>query len=357
MANEKPQLDWDRVKLFSMQVGMDVSAAMLCAMSYIGDRMGLFRALADAGAVTSTRFAELTGLNERYLREWLSAVAAAGYVTYDPAAKTFTMPPEHAMVLAREESPFFSGGFIEMLVPNLSVIPRVMESFRKGGGVAQTEYPPETWEGIERVTAPMYRHHLVQQWLPAMTGVVEKLNAGGSALDVGCGSGRAAIAIARAFPKAKAAGYDSHLGSVERARANAKAAGVANRVAFEVADCTKLPAARFDLITACDVVHDSVDPAGLLRSIRGALKPGGACLMVEMNVSSKLEENLNPMGRMMYSVSTLYCMTVSLAHGGAGIGACMGEAKARELATAAGFTKFRRLPIDDLFSALFELQP
>ncbi|HVN64906.1 MAG TPA: class I SAM-dependent methyltransferase [Candidatus Binataceae bacterium] len=356
MANENPQLDWGRVKQFSMQVGMDVSAAMLTAMSYIGDRLGLFRALADAGTVTSARFAELTGLNERYLREWLSAMTAAGYITYDSSAKTFSMPPEHAMVLAREESPFFSGGFIEMLVPNLSVVARVMESFRKGGGVSQSEYPPETWEGIERLTAPMYRHHLVQQWLPAMTGMVEKLNAGGSALDVGCGSGRAAITMAQAFPKAKVAGFDAHLGSVERARSNAKAAGVADRVAFEVADCTKLPAAQFDLITACDVVHDSVDPIGLLRSIRSALKAGGASLLVEMNVSSKLEENINPMGRMLYSVSTLYCMTTSLAHNGAGIGACMGEAKARELASTAGFTKFRRLPIDDLFSALFELQ-
>ncbi|HUO03975.1 MAG TPA: class I SAM-dependent methyltransferase [Candidatus Binataceae bacterium] len=356
MANEKTQLDWDRVKAFSMQVGMDISATMLGAMSYIGDRLGIFRALADAGTVTSAQFAERTGLNERYIREWLSAMAAGGYITYDPAAKTFTMPPEHAMVLAREDSPFFSGGFIEMIVPNYSSIPRVMESFRKGGGVSQSEYPPETWEGIERVTAPMYRHHLVQQWLPAMTDTVARLNGGGTALDVGCGCGRAAIAIAQGFQNAKVAGYDAHLGSIERARANAKAAGVADRTAFEVVDCAKLPAAKFDLITACDVVHDSVDPDGLLRSIRGALKPGGAFLMVEMNVSSKLEENLNPMGRLLYSVSTLYCMTTSLAHGGAGIGACMGEARARELASAAGFTKFRRLPIDDMFSALFELQ-
>jgi ubiquinone/menaquinone biosynthesis C-methylase UbiE len=189
-----------------------------------------------------------------------------------------------------------------------------------------------------------------------MPQVVEALNAGGTALDVGCGSGRAVIALANAYPKARLFGYDGHAGSVERARTNAKAAGVADRVTFETVDCTRLPSAQFDFIATFDVIHDSVDPVGLLKSIRGALKPDGTYLMVEVNVSNNLEDNINPMGRMMYSASTLYCMTVSLAHGGAGIGAMMGEPKARELAQSAGFTQFNRLPVKDAFSVLYELR-
>lgn len=356
MAEEKQQLDWDKIKNFSKQVSGDIGAAMFGALSYIGDRLGIFAALAGAGAVTSAQLAEKTGLSERYLREWLSAMTAAGYVNYDASAKTYAMPAEHAMVLARDDSPFFAGGFIEMIVPQMSIAPKVMESFKNGRGVAQSEYPPETWEAMERSSAGMYRHSLIRKWLPAMPQVVAKLSEGGSSLDVGCGSGRAAIAIANAFPKAEVHGFDAHAGSLERARANARAAGLGDRIKFDVVDCTRLPAARFDFISTFDVVHDSVDPNALLKSIRGALKPDGTYLMVEVNVSSDLKDNINPMGRMMYSMSTLYCMTVSLAHGGAGIGACMGEAKARELVAAAGFSHFRRLPIDDLFSALYEIR-
>ena len=356
MADDKQQLDWDKIKKFSKQVSNDIGAAMLGALSYIGDRLGIFSALAGAGAVTSAQLAEKTGLSERYLREWLSAMTAAGYVNYDAAAKTYAMPAEHAMVLARDDSPFFAGGFIEMIVPQMSIAPKVLESFKNGRGVSQSEYPPETWEAMERSSASMYRHQLVRKWLPTMPQVVAKLTEGGSSLDVGCGSGRAAIAIASAFPKAKVFGFDAHGGSLERARANVKAAGLGDRIKFEVVDCTRLPAAQFDFISTFDVVHDSVDPDALLKSIRAALKPDGTYLMVEVNVSSKLEDNINPLGRLMYSMSTLYCMTTSLAHGGAGIGACMGEAKARELVVGAGFKHFRRLPIDDLFSALYEIR-
>ncbi len=357
MADERPQLDWGKIKKFSAQVSNDIGAAMMGPLMYIGDRLGIFAALAKAGAVTSAELAERTGLAERYVREWLSAMTAAGYIEYVPATKKFSMVPEHAMVLANDESPFFMGGFMEMIFPNISVTPRLKEAFKNGGGVSQSEYPAETWEAMERSSAGMYRNSLVRKWLPAMPQVVKALSDGGSALDVGCGSGRAAITIATAFPKAKVFGFDAHAGSLERARANAKAAGLGDRVTFEVVDGTRLPAAQFDFISTFDVVHDSVDPVGLMRSIRGALKPGGTYLMVEVNTSSKLEDNINPMGRMMYSISTLYCMTVSLAHGGAGIGACMGEAKARELALEAGFTHFKRLPIEDAFSALYELQP
>jgi SAM-dependent methyltransferase len=349
-------LDWDKVKAFAGLMTNDLGAALQGALSYIGDRLGIFQSMAAAGAVTSTELAARTGLNERYLREWLGAMTAAKYIEYDPATARYSMPREHAMVLADETSPFFMGGFMQMVVPEVAMAPKLLESFRSGRGVPQSQYPPEVFEAIERSSAPMYRHSLLRKWLPAMPQVVECLNNGGDALDVGCGSGRAAIAMATAFPKAHVDGYDAHPGSIERARSNANAAGVAERVRFEVVDCTSLPVNRFDFISVFDVVHDSVNPVGLLSSIHGALKPEGTCLMVEVNASNRVEDNINPMGRMMYAASTLYCMTVSLAHDGAGLGALMGEPKAHDLAREAGFTRFQRLPVKDAFSALYELR-
>ncbi|HZP44045.1 MAG TPA: class I SAM-dependent methyltransferase [Candidatus Binataceae bacterium] len=353
---DEQNVDWSKVKQFAGTMMNDLGAAMQGALSYIGDRLGLFKALAEMGAVTSDELAAKTGLNERYLREWLGAMTAARYINFDPATRRFLMPREHAMILADETSPFFMGGFMQMVVPEVGMAPKLLDSFRTGKGIPQSEYPPEVFEAIERGSAPMYRHSLIRKWMPTMPQAVAALEAGGTALDVGCGSGRAVIALATAYPKARVHGYDGHAGSIERARANARAAGVGDRVTFEVVDCTKLPQAQFDFITTFDVIHDSVDPVGLLKSIRGALKPGGTYLMVEVNVSDKLEDNISPMGRMMYSASTLYCMTVSLAHGGAGIGALMGEAKAREMTQQAGFTSFNRLPVKDAFSVLYEIR-
>jgi 2-polyprenyl-3-methyl-5-hydroxy-6-metoxy-1,4-benzoquinol methylase len=356
MADEQKNLDWGKVKEFAGVMMNDLGAAMQGALTYIGDRLGIFKALADAGPVTTREFAERTGLNERYLREWLGAMTAAKYIQYEASTGRYSMSPEHAMILADDNSPFFMGGFMQMIVPEVAMAPKLLDSFRTGRGLPQSEYPPEVFEAIERGSAPMYRHSLLRKWIPAMPQVVERLKAGGTALDVGCGSGRAVIALASAFPEARIHGYDAHHGSIERARANAQAAGVAERATFDVVDCTRLPAQSFDFISTFDVVHDSVDPVGLLKSIRRALKPDGTYLMVEVNVSNRPEDNINPMGRMMYSASTLYCMTVSLAHGGAGLGALMGEPKAREMAEEAGFTRFQRLPVKDAFSVLYEIR-
>src|SRR5579871_4011257 len=282
--DQQATLDWNKVKAFAGQMTNDLGAAMQGALTYIGDRMGIFKALAAAGSVTVGELATRTGLNERYLREWLGAMTAAKYIEYNPANARYTMAPEHAMILANEDSPFFMGGFMQMIVPEVSMAPKLMESFRTGKGIPQSEYPPEVFEAIERGSAPMYRHSLIRKWMPTMPQAVAALEAGGTALDVGCGSGRAVIALATAYPKARVHGYDGHAGSIERARANARAAGVGDRVTFEVVDCTKLPQAQFDFITTFDVIHDSVDPVGLLKSIRGALKPGGTYLMVEVNV-------------------------------------------------------------------------
>ena len=355
MATEV-QLDQEKLEAFVERIVLDVGTAMRGGLMYIGDRLGIFAALAESGPVTGVELSQRTGLNERYLREWLAAMATAEYLEHDSEGDTYYLPPEHALPLAEEDFPFFSGGLLQMIVPTVTVAPQVAEAFKSGRGVTQDQYLPDMYEAIERLTAPWYKHELVQTWIPAMPGVQEKLEAGGSACDVGCGSGRAPITIAKAFQAAEVQGYDVHTGSIERARANAQAEGVADRVTFTVGDGAELPEHRFDLISTFDVVHDSVDPVGLMSAIRQALREDGTYLMLEMNASGDLEENRNPLGKFLYNVSTLYCMTTSLAHGGAGIGACMGEEKARELAYASGFTHFRKLPIEEPFSVLYELK-
>jgi len=355
MATEV-QLDQEKLEGFVQRIVLDVGTAMRGGLVYIGDRLGIFAALAQSGPVTATELAGQTGLNERYLREWLGSMTTAEYLEHDSVGDTYLLPPEHALPLADEEFPFFTGGLLQMIVPTVTVAPAVAEAFKTGKGVTQDQYLPDMYEAIERMTAPWYKHQLVQNWIPEMPGVQEKLKDGGSACDVGCGSGRAPITIAKAFPAAEVHGYDVHAGSIERARATAQAEGIADRVTFTVGDGADLPDERFDLVSTFDVVHDSVDPVGLMSAIRGALREDGTYLMLEMNASGDVEENRNPLGRLLYNVSTLYCMTTSLAHGGAGIGACMGEEKARELAYAAGFTQFRKLPIDEPFSVLYELK-
>jgi 2-polyprenyl-3-methyl-5-hydroxy-6-metoxy-1,4-benzoquinol methylase len=353
MASET---DFEKAKRVAQQIVGDVGTCVHGALCFIGDRLGLFKAMKDAGPVTSAELAARTELSERYLREWLNAMAAAQYVAYDATSRRYHLTPEYAMVLADEDSPFFAGSYFQMVQSVMSVAPKVSDSFRTGKGVAQTEYPPWMFEASERNSFPRYRYKLVKKWIGALPDVVARLNAGGTAVDVGCGGGRAAILMAQAFPKAHIFGYDLVPHSIERARRNAHAAGVADRVSFEVSDGVTLPHSRFDLVTTFDVVHDAVDPVGLMSAIRGALAPGGTYLVQEINVSSLPEENHRPLGKMVYSISTMYCMTTSLAHGGAGIGAAMGEVKARELAEQAGFKNFHRLPIEDDFAVLYELK-
>ncbi|MDO8544711.1 MAG: class I SAM-dependent methyltransferase [Opitutaceae bacterium] len=350
------EIDFEKAKRVAQQIAGDVSTCVHGALSFIGDRLGLFKAMKAAGPVTSDELAVKTGLSERYLREWLNAMAAAQYVAYDPPTRRYHLTPEYAMVLADEESPFFAGSYFQMAQGVMTVAPKVADSFRNGKGVAQSEYPPSMFEGSERNSFPRYKYKLIQKWIAALPEVVERLNAGGTAVDVGCGGGRAAILIAQAFPKARVFGYDLVERSIERARLNAQSAEVADRVTFEASNGATLPESKFDFVTTFDVVHDAVDPVGLMTAIRRALAPGGTYMVQEINVSSKPEENHRPLGKMVYSISTMYCMTTSLAHGGAGIGAAMGEVKARELAEQAGFTHFSRLPIEDDFAVLYALK-
>ncbi|MBF6561320.1 MAG: methyltransferase domain-containing protein [Candidatus Binataceae bacterium] len=357
MAGSGASLDMEKAKNVAQTVIGDVASVLHGALCFIGDRLGLFKAMAGAGPITIDQLAAKTGLSARYLREWLAAMAAARYVEYDAAGDSYLLTPEYAAALADEDSPFFIGSYFQMAQAAVSVAPQVAEAFKSGKGVTQAEYPPWFFEATERNSRTRYQHKLLRKWIPAMPQVAAALNAGGSAADVGCGGGRAAIMIAQAFGKARVTGFDIHAESIERARRNAVTAGVADRVSFEAANGSALPAGRFDFVTTFDVVHDSVDPVSLMSAIRRALKPDGTYLVQEINISDAVQDNIRPMGKMVYSVSTLYCMTTSLAHGGAGIGAAMGEPKARELAAAAGFSRFTRLPVKDDFAVLYELRP
>lgn len=343
----------EEVMEFAFKVVNELGAAMAAPHVYIGDQLGLFKTLAASGPLTTDQLASETGLQERYLREWCAAMAASGYLDYDPAAHTFDLPPAKAAVLANDDSPVFVGGFAQMLPDHYKVIPGVMRAFREGGGVPYSEFTDDTFVGTERFFRPGYINFMVSDWLPAI-GIVEKLTQGGKVADVGCGRGQAICTLAKAFPKSKFFGFDNHAPGIEGARGNAQDAGVQANTTFEVRGSDGLPqTGDFDLICTLDSLHDMVDPHAAGRSIYGALKPGGAWFISEPNVSDKLEENLNPVGRVFYSVSMLQCMTASLAHGGTGYGACMGPAKIRRVAEEAGFKSFERLPIENPFNQYF----
>lgn len=347
----------DEVMEFTFKVVGEFGAALAGAHAYIGDRLRLFKTLAQDGPLTVPRLAEVTGLQQRYLREWCAAMAASGYIDYDPATQTFSLPPAKAAVLADEDSPVFLGGFAQMIPDHYAVIPGIIDAFRNGGGVPYTSYTTDTFEGTERFFRPGYKNFLVQEWIPA-TGFAAQMEAGAKVADVGCGRGQAICTLAKAFPRSTFVGWDNHEPGIEAARANAARLGVTANTSFEVRASTALPpAGDFDLICTLDALHDMVDPHGAARSIRGALKPDGAWFIIEPNLSDHLEENLNPAGRVFYAISMLNCMSVSLAHGGAGYGAGMGPGKLREIVEGAGFHSFERLPIDNPFNGFFLARP
>jgi SAM-dependent methyltransferase len=310
---------------------------MLTLMVDIGHKTGLFDAAAQ-GPGTSREIAERAGLDERYIREWLGAMATGGIVEYDPGSGAFTLPPEHAACLTGTSSRNLAANsqVIAMLSKRL---PRVVESFRHGGGVPYSEFRPDFTEYQDASWRLLYDGLLVKGFLPLAKGLPERLAAGIRVADLGCGTGHAANVMAREYPRSSFVGYDIGADAIERARAEARAMGLAN-ARFEVADVTRLPAEpTFDLITSFDAIHDQRDPAAVLRSAAAALAPGGIYFAVEPRASSRLEDNIgNPFAPWMYGMSVLHCMTVSLAEGGAGLGTAWGEQTARRYLAEAGFT-------------------
>jgi 2-polyprenyl-3-methyl-5-hydroxy-6-metoxy-1,4-benzoquinol methylase len=349
-------IDQAKADAFVGKVLGDTAALAVTVMSSIGDRLGLFKSLAQQGSATSAELAERTQVNERYAREWLGAMASAGYLEYNPATCRFTLPTEHVPVLAQEGGPVFFGGVQEELVGTAGPVNQLMQAFRSGGGVPMEAYDPSTWEGLTRFTNGWFENLLVPVWLPAMPEVQAKLERGALVADVGCGHGKALIKLALTYPQSRYVGYDSFAPSIEQAKANAQAAGVADRVRFQQRDVSAGLPEQYDVITTFDVVHDAVNPRGLLRAIRNGLRPGGRYVCLEINSSDKLEENIGLLGAFFYSVSVLYCMTSSLAHHGEGLGTTgIPESKMRELCAEAGFSNVRRVPMENPFNILYEV--
>jgi 2-polyprenyl-3-methyl-5-hydroxy-6-metoxy-1,4-benzoquinol methylase len=336
----------------------DTSATLTTFFGAIGDKLGLFKDLANKGPATSQQLATRTGLNERYLREWLGGMTTAGYLEYDPVNHSFSIPSEHIPALAQENSDVFFGGVYQMMPSLIGTYGELLNSFRNGGGISQASYDLEFWDGMERFTNGWFENLLTQQWIPAMPDVKSKLEKGARVADLGCGRGRALIKLAQTFPNSTFIGFDAFGPSIERARENARRAEVENRVSFQQLDVTKGLPEKYDLITTFDVIHDAADPSAILQTIRNSLRPDGIYFCLDINCSDKLEENSGPLGALFHGFSVFYCMTTSLAQGGAGLGTLgFHESKVRELCSKAGFTKIHRIPLDDPFNNVYEIRP
>ena len=336
------------------QVGVDFGASLTVALAYIGDRLGIFKLMAASEPMTSRQIAERTGLNERYIREWASTMAAAGYVGYNPTTATFRMNSEQAMVLAQEDNTFFTGGAFQYAVACYRQITKLMDAFRNGGGVPFTDFGPEIVEAIDRLFHAGYEAWVAEQWIPAVPDLKAKLDVGAEVAEVGCGAGQCIVPVAAAYPNSRFTGYDVDAVSIELARAKAVRVGVADRLVFEQMAAEKIPSAdRFDLVMAFNCIHDMAHPRAALAGIRRALKPGGVFLWSEAQAADQLEENFSPVGRTMYGASTMHCMTVSLAQGGEGLGSVIGEKLARELVREAGFSDFQLLPVKNPYHQIF----
>jgi SAM-dependent methyltransferase len=333
----------------------DLGSALTASLVVIGDKLGLYRAMADGKPVTSAELAARTETTERCVREWLSAQAASGYVTYDAASGRYALPPEHAVALTDEESPACVLGGFQGMTAAMRAEPKVAEAFRTGRGVGWHEHDVGLFEGTERFFRPGYNANLVSSWIPALDGVREKLEAGARVADIGCGHGASTLIMARAFPKSTFTGFDYHKPSVERARERAAAAGVSSRVRFEVASAKDFPG-TYDLVACFDCLHDMGDPVGGAAHVRSALAADGTWLLVEPQGQDRVEDNLNPVGRLFYSVSTLVCTQASLAQEvGLALGAQAGEKRLCDVVTKAGFTRFRRAT-ETPFNLVFEVR-
>jgi hypothetical protein len=351
-------IDYERVREFAAKVVADLAGVSASVLTIIGDRLGLFRALDEGGPASSTELAERAGVDERYAREWLYGLHAAGYLELDRERRRFSLPTDHAEVLAREGAPFFFAGAFQGLQCQLAVLDQLIDAFRSGGGVPQGDYPDGATEGMRRFSAPWYEHRLVQKWIPAVDGLRERLETGIRWADVGCGAGHAVIKLAREFPRSTFVGYDAFESAIAQARRAAEQAGLADRARFELLDGARGIPQRFDVLSTFDVVHDAIDPAGLLSAIKGGLEPAGSYLMLEPRCADDPAENVGPFSTMLYGMSIMYCMTSSLADGGAGLGTCgCPPRKVRQLCTEAGFTSVREVPIDSPVHILYEVRP
>jgi SAM-dependent methyltransferase len=357
VTEHQRELDPDQLMAFVFRAVGEVGATLNTALVVMGDKLGLYRAMAGAGAITADGLAERSGVAERYVREWLNAQAAGGFVEYDPNGGTYTLPPEQTVALTDESSAAYLPGLFEIALGSVLDSPRVTEASKTGAGIGWHDHVEEVHEGCERFFRPGYNANLVSTWLPALEGVVAKLRAGADVADVGCGHGASTVLMAEAFPDSRFTGFDYHDGSIAVARRRAKEATVDDRAAFEVAAATAFPGGPYDLVTMFDCLHDMGDPVGAARHVLSALSPDGTWMIVEPAAGDRVEDNLNPVGRAYYAFSTLLCTPSSLAQDvGLALGAQAGEARIRNVVTSAGFRAFRRVA-ETPFNLVFEARP
>lgn len=336
-------MDTTKLEAFAHRMIGDLGAANAGLLTLVGHKLGLYRALAGAGQVTSAQLAERAGLHERYVREWLNAQAAGGYVEYDAAARTYTLPDEHAFVLADASSPMFMPPALDVTAAMWRGEERLADAFRTGRGIGWHEHDSCLFCGVEAFFRNGYRAHLVQDWIPALADVQAKLDAGATVADVGCGHGASTIILAQAFPKSRFHGFDYHRESIEIAQRRAREAGVADRVRFEVADATSYPARGYDLICFMDCLHDLGDPVGAAAHARRAIATDGTVMLVEPRAGDAVEDNLNPIGRVYYAGSTAFCTPNSLSQPvGRALGAQAGPRELAQVLRDGGFTRFRQ---------------
>jgi 2-polyprenyl-3-methyl-5-hydroxy-6-metoxy-1,4-benzoquinol methylase len=350
-------VDESKLNAFMGRAVGDMGAAAHAVLILLGDRLGLFRAMADSRPVTSAELAARTKLHERYVREWLNANAASGYVTYDSEMKTYTLPPEQALALAIEDSPVYLPGAFQLLSSCFHDADKIENAFRTGKGVGWHEHHHDLFHGTERFFRPNYNANLISNWIPALDGVQQKLEQGAKVADVGCGLGASTILLAKHYPKSTFHGFDYHQGSIDMARQAAEKAGVGDRIHFEVAAAKNFPGHDYDFIAFFDCLHDMGDPAGAAAHVRKTLKPDGTWMIVEPYAEDAVEANHNPIGRIYFSASTLLCVPASLSQEvGAALGAQAGEKNIRSVVTPGGFTRFRRAT-QTPFNLVFEARP
>jgi SAM-dependent methyltransferase len=355
-TTQVPTLDLKKLNNFIGQFVTDLGATVHSGMVVIGEKLGLYKTLAE-GPMTSAELAAKTGTDERYLREWLASQAAGGYITYDAARQEFSLSEEQAFTLANEDSPAYLPGAFELALGSLAAVPRIADSFRSGAGMGWHEHVDEVFHGCEKFFRPGYAANLVSSWIPALHDVKEKLEAGARVADVGCGKGASTLLLAKAFPRSRFFGFDYHHKSIEAARESAGRAGVSDRVSFEVFEAKTFPSKEYDLVAVFDCLHDMGDPVGAARHVYESLAKDGTWMIVEPYANDQLKDNLNPVGRVYYSFSTLLCTPCSRSQEvGLCLGAQAGEKRICDVVSAAGFTRFRRAA-ETPFNIVYEARP
>src|ERR1700687_209298 len=349
-------VDTKKLEQFLGQFVNDLGATVHAGMVVIGERLGLYKALA-ASPLTPAELAAMTRTDERYVREWLASQAAGGYITYNPQTHKFGMTEEQALTLANEDGSAYLPGAFELALGSLAAVPRITEAFRSGAGMSWGEHEDRVFHGCEKFFRPGYAANLVSSWIPALDGVKDKLHRGAKVADVGCGKGASSILMAKAFPNSHVFGFDYHDKSIEAARETAIREGVADRVTFEVATAKEFPGKNYDFVSVFDCLHDMGDPVGAAAHIRDAVRDDGTWMIVEPFANDDLKDNLNPVGRVYYSFSTLLCTPCSRSQEvGLCLGAQAGEARIRQVVISAGFTRFRRAA-ETPFNIVYEARP